>query len=339
MLKNKSLKIAVSGSLAYDQIMNFPGCFGDHILPDQIHNLNVSFFLGGLKTSFGGTAGNIAYNLSLLGVKPTIFGVVGGDFSSYETWLKKRKIDLSRVKKMTGEKTAAAYIITDRKDNQITAFYPGPLPKNYVRPLVAGFKNIAWAIIAPDDKARMLDYAAMYQQKKIPYIFDPGQALIAFSSAELKKALSGAQILIGNDYEIKLTQNKLGIDLKTLIKTVEILVITKGGEGSEIYQRGDKVKKIIVPAARPKNTCDPTGAGDAYRAGFIKGLLSGGDLKTCGRLAGLVAVYTVEKFGTQTHSFTLAGLKKRYYENYGERLTVLKEKAPDADGTAQGSFS
>jgi len=319
MLRNKPARIVVSGSLAYDQIMDFPGVFSDHILPRQIHKLNLSFFLSGCRQSFGGTAGNISYNLALLQVKPIILGVAGFDFSAYDNWLEKQDIDSRRILKVSGDKTASAYIITDQKDNQIAAFYPGARPKDYARRAAASLKNIDLAIIAPDDKARMLDYAAVYQKKRIPYIFDPGQALIAFSAAELERVIKGAKILIGNDYEIKLIGNKLKISLSALIKKVEILVMTCGSHGSEIY---NNEKKIIIKPARPKNTCDPTGAGDAYRAGLIKGLLNGYNLKTCGQIASLTAVYTVEKYGTQTHRFNPTEFKKRYYRNYREKLVI-----------------
>lgn len=323
MRKNKPVKIVVSGSLAYDQIMDFPGRFGDHILPGQIHNLNISFILSEAQTSFGGTAGNIAYSLGLLKVKPTILGIVGSDFSEYRRQLEPGGADLSQIATAIAPKavikTAAAYIITDRDDNQIAAFYPGPSLKNYARRAAGNLKNIDWAIIAADDKSRMLDYAAVYQRRHVSYIFDPGQALTAFSGAELRRALNGAKVLIGNDYEIKMILGKLAIRFSNLRKLVEILVVTKGARGSEIY-RG--TKKIIIKPAQPHNTSDPTGAGDAYRAGLICGLLKGYDLKTCGQLAGLVAVYTVEKAGTQTHYFTLAQLKQRYKKNFGESLKI-----------------
>jgi len=318
MKYSKSLKIAVSGSLAYDQIMDFPGRFSDHILPNEIHNLNLSFFLSGLRRSFGGTAGNIAYNLTLLEEKPIILGVAGFDFGDYQTWLKKIGADLSYIKMVSLDRTATAYIITDQADNQIAAFYPGARPKDYAR-RARSLKDLDLAIISADDKQRMLDYASAYQVNHIPYIFDPGQALIAFSATELKKAIKGAKVLIGNDYEIKLMADKMKIAQAKLINMVEILVITLGAKGSEIYSAG---KKIIIKPAKPKNTSDPTGAGDAYRAGLIKGLIKGYNLKVCGQLASVVSVYTVEKFGTQTHKFTLAELKKRYYQNYKEKLII-----------------
>ncbi len=319
MLKNNPSKIIVSGSLAYDQIMDFPGYFSDHILPTAIHNLNLSFFVNDLRQSYGGTAGNIAYNLSLLQEQPILLGVAGNDFEDYDKFLRSHKIDLSHLKIYQRERSAAAYLITDQGDNQIGAFYPGPLPKNYAFITASKLKKIDLAIIAPDDKDRMLAYARAYKIKKIPYIFDPGQALIAFSAVELKRAITRAQILIGNDYEIKLILNKLKIKRQQLIKLVDILVITQGSQGSKIYQDHNK---IIIKPTKAKNTSDPTGAGDAYRAGLIKGLIRGYNLKTCGQIASLVAVYTVEKFGTQTHHFTLKEFIIRYYQNYHEKLVL-----------------
>jgi len=313
---NQKTKIAVSGSLAYDYIMNFPGFFAQHILPSEIHNLNLSFTLNSLRRSFGGTAGNIAYNLALLGAKPLIFGVAGFDFAEYNIWLKKHRITTNFINVVKGDKTASAYIITDQADNQLAAFYPGPLPKNYVSSKLLKNK-IGLAIISPDDKNRMLAYAALYKKHGIPYIFDPGQALIAYSAAELKRIISSAEVIIGNDYEIKVLLDKLKLNLSELTKKLKILIITKGSQGSEIYSNKEK---IVIKPAKPKNTSDPTGAGDAYRAGFIKGLISGLDLKSCGQLGGLVSVYTVEKAGTQTHFFTKSELLKRYQKNYKEKL-------------------
>ncbi|MDD5071411.1 MAG: carbohydrate kinase family protein [Patescibacteria group bacterium] len=314
--KNTCNTILVSGSLVYDRIMNFPGEFKDHILPDKIHILNVSFTINKLRESFGGTAGNIAYNLSLLGEKPIILGRVGADFFKYEKWLKGKEIDISKIRKSKKELTASAYIITDQADNQITGFYPGPMDKKYCQ-VAKKIKNVKMAIVSPDAKARMIEYLKIYKKSNIPYIFDPGQQIINFSRKELKWAIPGSQVLIGNDYEIHLVLKNTGMNLAKLGKMTEILVITKGDKGSEIYSGGRVVK---IPPAKPKNTSDPTGAGDAYRAGLIKGLSEGWPLDKIGRLAGLVAVYTVEKYGTQTHYFNWKGLEKRYEENYGESL-------------------
>lgn len=319
MSSSKYLNLIVSGSLAYDQIMDFSGLFSDHILPEAIHKLNLSFIISRLKTSFGGTAGNIAYNLALFKAQPIILGVVGSDFSAYEDWLKKSGVNLRYLARVAQAPSAAAYIITDKSDSQISAFYPGPSKKNYARLAALKFKKNSLAIIAPDDKDRMLAYAAAYRQTKVAYIFDPGQALGAFSAADLKRGIKGAKILIGNDYEITQILKKLNLSLTALIKKVEILVITKGASGSEIYSGRER---LLIKAAKPQNVSDPTGAGDAYRAGLIKGLSLGHSLKTCGQIAALTAVYTVEKFGTQTHRFTLAAFKKRYQANFGETLEI-----------------
>lgn len=325
MLKDKTPQIAVSGSIAFDKIMNFPGVFSDNIVagkPHQFHQLNLSLVVDNLKTSFGGTAGNIAYNLSLLKEKPIVFGAVGFDFSSYRDWLIKNKINLQFVKQVKSFPTAAAHIITDKNDNQISAFYPCAATLDYAnKAVLAAYRahNIVLAIIAPDNPKMMLQYAKTYRTKNIPFIFDPGQVVQAFSAVELTAALSGAKVLIGNDYEINFILQSLGINLPQLSKKVETLIVTKGSKGSEIYQSG---QKLIVKPAKPANSSDPTGAGDAYRAGLIKGLIKGYNLRTCGQLAGTVSVYTVEKYGTQTHSFTIKDLQKRYYKNFKENINL-----------------
>lgn len=315
-MQNKFNNILVCGSIVYDRIMNFPGKFSDHILPDKVHILNVSFTLDRLRESFGGTGGNIAYNLALLGERPKLFGAVGSDFEKYADWLKRNNVEIKNVKIAPNELTASAYIMTDQADNQITGFYPGPLGKLGAGPLLKGDKP-SLAIISPDLIARMLKYVKIFKQFKVPYIFDPGQQITGLSAKELKWAASRAKVLIGNDYEIELILNKLRLKRPALGKMAEILVITKGEKGSEIYHQG---KKIIIPPARPKRVSDPTGAGDAYRAGFIKGLVEGWNLEKCGRLASVAAAYTVEKYGTQTHTFSWKDLAKRYGENYNERL-------------------
>ncbi|RMD59343.1 carbohydrate kinase family protein [Candidatus Parcubacteria bacterium] len=308
--------IVVSGSLSYDRIMDFPGRFRDHILPEKIHILNVSFPISRLQESFGGTAGNIAYNLSLLGEKPIVLAVVGRDFAPYQKWLKQHKINITLIKQDKRYLTPTAHIITDQEDNQITGFYGGNLSAAYCQ-TVNRIKKIDLAIIAPDSAKRMVKYARLYQARKITYIFDPGQQITSLSNADLRLALRGAFMLIGNDYEIQIIIQKMNLSLSQLTKQLKLLVITKGSKGSIIYHQN---KKIIIPPAKPKNTSDPTGAGDAYRAGFIKGLLEGWPLEKVGRLAGLVSVYTVEKYGTQTHYFSWRQLQLRYKKNFKQTL-------------------
>jgi adenosine kinase len=313
-MKNK--KIVVCGSLAYDRIMDFPGKFEDYILPDKIHILNISFTINRLKESFGGTAGNISYNLSLLGEKPILITAAGTDFAKYKKWLKKNKIDTAKIKLDKKELTASAYIITDQSDNQIAGFYPGSKDVSCCR-LAEKIGKIDLAIISPDCKERMLEFAKIFKKRKVPYIFDPGQQITSFSAKELLYLISSARVLIGNDYEIGFITKKLRMNLEKIGKIVNIIVVTKGGNGSEIYSQGGKIK---IPSAKPKNTSDPTGAGDAYRAGLIRGFANNWPLEKTGKLASLVSVYTVEKYGTQTHSFCYKELAKRYKENFKEEL-------------------
>lgn len=309
-------KILVTGSIAYDRIMNFPGYFKDQILPDKIHILNVSFFVNQLKEGFGGTGGNIAYNLSLLGIKPTVVGNVGEkDFSIYQQWMKKHKYDLSLLNIVPKEQTASAYIITDQDDNQIAGFYPGAMLKSLK---AASCKlKASLAIVSPQNPQDMVKLPEVFKRSKTPYIFDPGQQVTSLSGAQLKKAINGSKVLIGNDYEISLISKKTGWKNKDLLKKAELLVTTLGAKGSTI-QTNNKIYKI--PPAKPKNTSDPTGAGDAFRAGLIKGLIEDWPLKKTGRLAGLVSVYTVEKYGTQTHKFTQKELSNRYRQNFKDKL-------------------
>ncbi|MFH1427146.1 MAG: carbohydrate kinase family protein, partial [Patescibacteria group bacterium] len=254
--------------------------------------------------------------LALLGERPVVLGVGGEDFTKYEKWCKKNRVDVFRVKKIKGEQTASAYIITDQADNQISGFYHGPLDNKYSQ-IAAKINKVKLAIISPEFKERMVAYSKIYKKLNVPYIFDPGQQITSLTKNELRLAINGSKVLIGNDYEIELIINKLKITETRLRKMTEILITTKGAKGSQIFSNG---KLFKIPPAKPKNTSDPTGAGDAYRAGLIKGLISGWSLEKTGRLASLVAVYTVEKYGTQTHRFTLRELERRYKGNFGEEL-------------------
>ncbi|MDD3284560.1 MAG: carbohydrate kinase family protein [Patescibacteria group bacterium] len=315
MKKNK--RILLTGSIAYDRIMNFSGYFKDNILPNQIHNLNVSFFVHELKESFGGTAGNIGYNLALLGEKSYILANVGAnDFNKYEKWFKKNNINLSLINKIKNQQTASAYIITDKADNQITGFYPGAMLKKITTNTIAK-KNIDLAVISAQNPIDMTKLSKIFRSKKIKFIFDPGQQVSSLSGDDLKYCINGSYILIGNDYEINLISKKTGLSISELLKNTKIIIATLGEEGSIIYTRDTEYK---INSAKPKNTSDPTGAGDAYRAGLIKGIIENWSIeKTC-KFASVISVYTVEKYGTQTHKFSINSVKKRYFENFNEKL-------------------
>ena len=306
--------ILISGSLVYDRIMDFPGYYKDHIIPEKIHLFNISFLINELRESFGGTAGNIAYNLALLEEKSTILTTVGKDFGEYKKWLEKIRIDISQLKVVKDKNTPSVYIITDKSDNQIAAFNPGAMTvargtfsKKYLKS--------AWAIISPGNAEDMVNYAKLYQKAKVKYIFDPGQQIGALSAVDLKTGISGAEILIGNDYEIALICKKIKCKQEDLLKKVKTLIITKGELGSEIY---NKKQKINIPPVKVTKVLDPTGAGDAYRSGLIKGLVNGWPIEKAAKLGSLVATYAVEKHGTQNHSFTQKQLAKKFKECYNE---------------------
>jgi len=310
-------KILVSGSLAYDRIMDFDGRFKDHILPDKIHVLNVSFYVEKFRQSLGGTAGNIAYNLTLLHEKPVILSTYGSDFSEYKKWCKMHKMDISQARRIKNVLTASAYIITDQSDNQITGFFAGAMlhANGPAQKKLLGQNSLA--IIPPGNLTDMKKYPVQYKKSKTPYIYDPGQQITVLTKKDLLSGLTGAKVFISNDYELTLVLKKIGLTLNQLLKRVELVVTTKGEKGSVILTKNRKYK---IPPAKPKNTSDPTGAGDAYRAGFIKGLVAGYPLPKVGRLASVVSVYTVEKYGTQTHLFSWKELQRRYYQNFQERL-------------------
>ena len=309
-------KILITGSIAYDRIMNFPGYFKDNILPDQIHNLNVSFFVDKFRESYGGTGGNIAYNLSLLETNFLTWANVGNNFENYKQWFLKNSIDVSKIKIFKEQKTASAYIITDQADNQIAGFFPGAMMESIsLKPIP--LNNIGLAIVSPQNPIDMVELPLLFKDEKIPYIFDPGQQVASLSGEQLKQSINGSKVLIGNDYEIKLIQEKTKWSLKDLQKQTEILIITLGEKGSQIYSKN---KEYNIKPAEAENTSDPTGAGDAYRAGLIKGLVEKWPLEKIGKFAGLISVYTVEKYGTQTHSFTWPELEKRYRQNFNEKL-------------------
>lgn len=295
-------KILVSGSLAYDKIMDFNGQLKDHIMMDKVHKLSVSFMVNKLKINFGGTAGNIAYNLKLLDLEPIIISQAGDDFLNYKKWLLKNKISLEQIKIIKNKNTATAYIITDKVDNQITALHLETMgvPVNINQQKIKKIGKVDLAIVSPGNKEDMLKAVKVYKKMGIAYIADPGQQIPVFNSQELNNFIKGARVLIVNDYEFDLIRKKITKTQKQIEKMVEILVITYGSTGSKIFSNN---KMIKIKAVQPQKIADPTGAGDAYRAGLIKGLIEGWELKKSGELAAWVAKHAVEHYGTQEHKF------------------------------------
>lgn len=307
------MQIYISGSLAYDRIMDFPGKFADHILPDKIHVLNVCFTVNGLNEKFGGTAGNIAYSLALLGERPLILATAGKDFDRYETWLLKHQLSLQGIRRISEELTAGAYITTDQADNQITGFNPGTMKY----PSLFKFDGVnpqkALAIVAPGNLEDMLTYSHTCREKKISYIFDPGQSITSFLADQLTEMLTGSSLLISNDYELEMIMRATGFEKAQLLQRTAAIITTLGENGSLLCTRDQEVK---IPAARASRVLDPTGAGDAYRAGMIKGMVTGKNLEDATRTGAVCASYAVECHGTQEHSFSQEEFWARYHANF-----------------------
>ncbi|MDR4498013.1 MAG: carbohydrate kinase family protein [Candidatus Scalindua sp.] len=315
------MNILISGSLAYDRIMDFPGKFSDHILPEKVHILNVCFMIDGLRENFGGTAGNIAYALSLFGDRPTIIATAGRDFEPYKNRLIGHKIPTEHIKIIEEELTAGAYITTDMSDNQITAFNPGAMKYSSVFDFDSLSHENTVALVAPGNLEDMYNFTNIYKQKNIDYIFDPGQSLPAWTSERLTEMIEGSKIFICNDYELQLTQDKTSLSIEDLLERTEILIKTKGELGSEvILLEHNKLKTIEIPVEKADPVNDPTGAGDAYRAGLIKGfMLSENDIVHGARMGAVCAAYSVEVHGPQNYHFTPESFNERFKNLFGEK--------------------
>lgn len=312
------MPILISGSLVYDHIMDFPDKFRNHILPDNIHILNVCFTVEKMGKSKGGTAGNIGYNIKLLGGEPMIVSSVGQDGGEYIEYLKKLDIETDKIERDKNLFTASCYITTDRDDNQITAFHNGALGSTGD---VAPEENEAdWAIISPTEKEIMRKHLKQCAGAGMKTIFDPGQQIPSFSEKELEESISQSDILIGNDYEIKMIMKKTGWNKKEMLAETEIIVTTYGERGSQIDTCDGQ--EILIEACRPKKIVDPTGAGDAYRAGFLLGLDKKYNFRQCARLGSVAASFAIEKYGTQEHEFSLASFQERYRVSYREEVQL-----------------
>lgn len=309
------MNIYVSGSIAYDRIMDFPDKFSNHLLPDKLHIINVCFLVNDLEEKFGGTAGNIAYSLSLLQERPIVLASVGSDFDRYKKWMQKYGLSLQGVRLVEDVPTASAYITTDQADNQITVFNPGAMnySTNGTVPDFETHKSIA--IVSPGNLDDMQEYPKIYKKKGIPYIFDPGQNIPAFSVEQLKEMISGSRVLIANEYELNLIMQATGLDQGQLLGLTKAIVTTLGEQGARISENG---KEQDVPAVKVKNPVDPTGAGDAFRSGFIKGLCMSKDLIDSAKMGSVCASFCVEQMGTQAHYFTLEDFWKRYEETFSK---------------------
>ncbi|MDD3313809.1 carbohydrate kinase family protein [Pseudodesulfovibrio sp.] len=308
------MQIYISGSLAFDRIMTFPDKFSNHILPDKIHILNVCFLVNGLDERFGGTGGNIAYNLSLLGEKPVLLSQVGKDFASYDGWLQKHGISVEGIRTVEQEFTAGAYITTDQSDNQITGFNPGAMKYPSQYDMSAIDPSEAIGIISPGNLSDMMEHPRYYREHGIPFIFDPGQQITAFTGEQLAGAFDGAEILITNDYELEMIMNATKLSKAEIQERVAYLITTYGEHGSVVDCKGEEIR---IPAVPVSVVADPTGAGDAYRSGLLKGLAMEKTVAESARLGAVCAAYAVEKKGTQEHFFTMDEFRKRYEASFG----------------------
>lgn len=302
------MQTLICGSLAFDTIMVFQDQFKNHILPDQIHKLSVAFYVPEMRREFGGTAGNIAYNLRLLEGKPLMMATVGEDFAPYAKWLASHQLDSTHIKTIPNSFTAQAFITTDLDDNQITAFHPGAMVESHQNS-VNDAKNVTLAIIAPDGRDGMFQHAKECFDAKIPFMFDPGQGLPMFNGEELLHFIEMADYLAVNDYESQVIQDKTGLSLEQLAGKVKALIVTLGGLGSHIYADGQRYE---IPCVKAEAIVDPTGCGDAYRAGLLYGMAQGWDWPTCGRLAATMGAIKIASRGGQNHHPTRTDIETIY---------------------------
>tara|TARA_B110000014_G_scaffold215263_1_gene168857 strand:+ start:285 stop:1214 length:930 start_codon:yes stop_codon:yes gene_type:complete len=308
------MDILVSGSMAYDRIMDFDGMFSDHILPDQLDNINVSFTVNSLTENFGGTAGNIAYSLSLLGEKPRILATIGQDYHRYFEWLEKIGVSTADIRIVEEELTAGAYITSDTHSNQITGFNPGAMKQQSGFNFDSVEPKDCLAIVSPGNLGDMIDYTVEHEKRGIYSIFDPGQSLPAWGAEALITAISQSKMLVCNDYEMEMISNTTGKTRAQVAETVETIVVTKGGDGSDIITTAGTVTVPVVPA---DDAVDPTGAGDAFRGGLIKGLVGNLPIERAVQMGNVAGHYAVRILGTQQHSFTIDEFNAKLTENFG----------------------
>ena len=295
------MNIIVNGSMAYDRIMDFPGYFAEHIIPEKIHILNISFQVNGVKEKFGGTAGNIAYALTLMGENPIVSATIGHDYHRYFEWLKQNRISTQNIKIIENDLTACAYITTDLANNQITGFHPGAM--NYATNLDLNvFKpQDTLVIISPGNLKDMVNNSLLCKARGIDYIFDPGQSLPMLEAKDLIQAIDGCLILISNDYEMDLIMSKTGKSKEFLLKLAKTIIVTRGELGSSIYTGKTETS---IPAVKPRKVIDPTGAGDSFRGGLISGLVKGLSMEQCAKIGSTCASFCLEYYGTQEYHFS-----------------------------------
>lgn len=309
--------VLITGSIAYDYIMVFPGFFKEHILPEKIENISVSFLVDSMKRQRGGVATNIAYNLALLGERPRIMATVGQDFAEYREWLEANGVDTSAIVTIPDDYTASFFVSTDHQQNQIAMFYTGAMAHAHTLSFKqhGGGDPIDLVIISPNDPRAMIQYARECKEMHLPYIYDPSQQIIRLSGEELAEGVHGSLMTIVNEYEFEMLKNKTGWSGERVASETEILIVTCGERGSEVHAAGELT---CIPAVPARRQADPTGVGDAYRAGIIKGYLRKMPWKVAGQMGSLAATYALEEYGTQNHRYTYAEFVERYRQQFGD---------------------
>ena len=311
------MSVLICGSMAYDHIMVFQDQFKNHILPDKVHILNVSFLVPEMRREFGGCAGNIAYNLNLLDTSLALpMATVGKDFESYAYWMDSHNINRKYIKVIEDAYTAQAFITTDLDDNQITAFHPGAMNHSQENN-ISDVSSCSLGIVSPDGRDGMLKHAQQFTEKNIPFIFDPGQGLPMFNGEELIQFIEQANWVTVNDYEWQMMKEKTGLSKKEITEKVEALIVTRGGEGSHIYT---KEGLIEVPIVEPESISDPTGCGDAYRAGLLYGLVNNMDIEIAGKIASLMGSIKISCHGTQNRTFTIDEFMSQLESKFGYKI-------------------
>jgi adenosine kinase len=307
------MSIIVTGSIAFDYLMSFPGRFTEHFLPEHISRVSLSFLVDSMDKRRGGCAPNIAYSLALLGERPRLMATAGQDFGDYRAWLEGAGVDTSLVREVDGKFTASFFCSTDVESNQIASFYTGAM--SHAGDLsFRGVENCRLAIVSPNDPGAMLQYAEECRTLAIPFIWDPGQQCARMSGEELTHGLDGAALVICNDYELELIRQKTGLDEATVLERAGALVVTRGEAGCSIFERGGRTD---VPAVPPRAVVDPTGVGDAFRGGFLKGMAHGCEYAVCARLGSVAATYALEHLGGQSHRYVWQEFRARYEEHFG----------------------
>ena len=320
------MDVLITGSVAYDYLMTFPGLFKEQILPERLEKISLSFLVDSMSRQRGGVAPNIAYNMALLGEHPRVMATVGQDFDKYRTWLESKGVNTALMKAIPGVFTASFFATTDRSNAQIASFYPGAMASATQQSVKEVQPRPDLVIISPNDPLAMKNFAAECRELDIPYLYDPSQQVLRLEGLELARDMEGAHFLFVNDYEFGLISKKTGLDLKHMLQHVHILVVTRGAEGSSIYADG---REHTIPIVAAEHIVDPTGVGDAFRGGFLAGYAHGWSWELCGRMGALAATYCLEKKGTQNHAYTPADFVarfRRHFNDSGKLDLLLRNK-------------